>query len=100
MYTEEAFSGIAERLDRTSPTAPEVRAFSRLFFARAERVDVDSQGRIRIPAELAEMVALDGEGVLLGVRDHLELWDCSRWERYQQEKQQHYDQLAEKAFEQ
>jgi len=99
LYTEEAFAGIADRLEQTSPTAPDVRAFSRLFFARAQRVDVDSQGRIRIPVELGEMVSLDGEGMLLGVRDHLELWDRLRWEQYQQEKQQHYDQLAEKAFE-
>ena len=99
LYTEEAFTGIADRLEQTSPTAPDVRAFSRLFFARAQRVDVDSQGRIRIPVELGEMVSLDGEGMLLGVRDHLELWDRLRWEQYQQEKQQHYDQLAEKAFE-
>ena len=76
-----------------------MRAFSRLFYARAQRVEVDNQGRVRVPPELCSLAGLTKEVVLVGVRDHLELWDAAAWHQYLSEKQMQYDLLAEKAFE-
>ena len=98
MYTEEAFSTLAERIAAASPAEQDVRAFSRLLYARAEAVDVDKQGRVRIPTELARLAELKSEAVLVGVRDHLELWDSTRWQAYLSAKQSDYDELAERAF--
>ena len=70
----------------------------RLFYARAQQVEVDRQGRIRVPTELAELTGLGKEAMLLGVQDHLELWAADRWKTYLSEKQQHYDEIAEAAF--
>jgi MraZ protein len=75
-----------------------VRDFGRLFYARAQATELDAQGRVRIPAELAALAGLDKEAVLVGVQDHLELWDRTRWEHYVSQKQSHYDQIAEAAF--
>ena len=98
LYTEEAFARLAEHLAGASPTRKDVRAFTRLFYARAQRVELDSQGRVRIPGELADLARLEKEVVLLGVQDHLELWSAERWEAYLAEKQTHYDEIAEAAF--
>ena len=98
IYTEEAFARLAERLERVSPTRQDVRAYIRLFYAQAQRVELDRQGRIRIPGELAELAKLNKEVVLLGVGDHVELWAAGRWEAYRAEKQTHYDEIAETAF--
>ena len=98
IYSEPALAALAQRLAAASPAQQDVRAFNRLFYARAERVEVDSQGRIRLPAALAELAALGKEAVLLGVHDHLELWDRQRWEAYLAGKESHYDQIAESAF--
>ncbi len=98
LYTEEAFSRLAEQLAASPPTGQDVRAFSRLFYAQAERVELDRQGRIRIPPELVKLAALDKDVVLVGVRDHLELWDKARWEAYLIQQSAQYDQLAERAF--
>ncbi len=98
LYTEEAFSEVAEKLSSSSPTGEDVRAFSRLFYAQAQQVELDGQGRIRIPSELVELVGLGKEAMLLGVRDHIEVWDSERWVAYKEEKQSHYDEIAEKAF--
>lgn len=98
IYTEEGFSALGQQLAQASPTGQDVRAFSRLFYARAKAVQLDSQGRIRVPSDLVLLVSLSKEVVLLGVRDHVELWDKSRWEEYEAGKQGHYDEIAEKAF--
>ncbi|MCP4190280.1 MAG: division/cell wall cluster transcriptional repressor MraZ [Planctomycetaceae bacterium] len=98
LYTEASFSQLAEQLSASPQTGQDVRAFSRLFYSQAQRIELDRQGRLRIPPELVELAALAKEVVLVGVRDHLELWDRQRWQTYVLEKQNNYDRLAENAL--
>lgn len=98
IYTEESLGQLAQRLAAASPAGPDVRAFGRLFYAQAQPAEIDSQGRIRVPPELAELAGLAKEAVLLGVQDHLEIWDRARWDQYLAERQARYDQIAEAAF--
>ena len=98
LFTERVFFELGDRLAKSSPTAQNVRTFSRLFYAQAQQVEMDKQGRLRIPAELAELASLNREIMLVGVRDHLEIWDRERWLDYLQRAQPHYDELAEHAF--
>ncbi len=98
VYTEQSFTQLGDQLGLGSPTAQDIRAFSRLFYAQAQRVEMDRQGRVRIPADLANLSLQGKEIVLLGVRDHLEIWDRTRWDRYLDQKQPFYDEIAESAF--
>jgi len=98
LYTQESFSQMGDQLASTSPNQQDVRDFSRMFYAQAQRVEMDKQGRVRVPADLAGFARLQKEIVLIGVRDHLEIWDNLHWEAYLLEKQRRYDQIAENAF--
>ncbi len=98
VYTEQALAELGRQLASKSPAAEDVRAFSRLFYARAVAVEIDRQGRIRIPPELASLAKLGTEVVLLGVGDHLELWDAAAWDSFVSQAQPRFDQIAEKAF--
>ncbi len=98
LYTEAGFAKLTERLASSPPTQKDVRAFGRLFFASARRVELDKQGRVRLPTELAERAALKKDVILLGVHDHMELWDRERWEAYLAVKSPEYDAIAEAAF--
>lgn len=98
LYTEDAFERLAGRLEQGSPNGRNVRAFSRLFYAQVQRVEIDKQSRVRLSADLARLAGVQKEIVLVGVRDHLEIWDRTRWEEYLSETQPHYDELAENAF--
>lgn len=98
VYTEESFAQLADRLTQVSLARREVRDFARLFYGSAQRVELDRQGRVRLPGELIEQAALGKEVVLVGVRDHVELWASQRWEAYLHEKQSHFDEIAEAAF--
>jgi MraZ protein len=101
LFPQSAFAGLAEQLAARSPSGQEVRAFSRLLYAQSHTVELDSQGRLRLPGELAKLANLDGDVVLLGVGDRVELWNKSRWEAYYlTELQPRYDELAESALSQ
>jgi MraZ protein len=98
LFPQQAFAALAAKLAARSPTGQDVRAFSRLLYAQSQSVELDAQGRIRVPPELARSANLGGEVVLLGVGDHLEIWNKSRWEAYVSDLSPKYDQLAEAAL--
>lgn len=98
LYSGPAFARMADKLATQSPTAHDVRTFGRLLYAQSQSVQLDRQGRFRVPPELARLAELDREVVMLGVGDHVELWNKSRWENYLSREQPRYDQLAESAF--
>lgn len=98
IYTQKGLERVAQRLESASPTAKDTRAFSRLFYAQAEPLELDAQGRVRIPQNLAELAKLGKDVMVMGVQDHLEIWDSGRWAAYFAEKSKSYDELAESAF--
>lgn len=98
IFTPAAFDSLAQRFGEKSAKAG-VRDYMRLFYARAERVDIDAQSRIRLPDRLKAFAELDREVVLLGVNDHVELWDAARWDKYVGELNPQFDAIAEQANE-
>jgi MraZ protein len=59
------------------------RAYARLFFGKAESVELDSQGRLVIPQRLRAEAQIQKEAVVVGVFDRMEVWDRHTHERYQ-----------------
>lgn len=98
IYTQEALTRLAQRLAAGSPSHPQVRDFARLFYGQTHQVELDAQGRVRIPKELADWAQLQTDVILIGVQDHVELWSKQRWEVFLAEKQPHFDQIAQRAF--
>ena len=62
----------------------EGRAYARMFFGKAEAVDLDSQGRLLIPQRLRNEAGIRKEAVVLGVFDRMEVWDKDAHGRYEQ----------------
>jgi MraZ protein len=55
------------------------RNVARVWAAAAFNVVPDGQGRIPIPPQLRDFARLDGEVVINGVINHVELWNAARW---------------------
>jgi MraZ protein len=98
VYTQEALENLAQRLDQAPATDAEARVFRRLYFAQTETIDVDRAGRILVPDRLLLFAGLKHDVVLIGVRDHLELWDAERWQTYLAQNAPRFDSVAESAF--
>ena len=99
LYSTEAFQKLAERLAARSSNRAEVRNYLRLFYARAEKVSLDGQGRIRLPERLVEFAQLKHDLVLLGVHDHVEIWDSQLWDEFLKQHSANFDEMATQAFE-
>jgi MraZ protein len=98
IYTQDGLERLAEKLDQAPAAGPEARVFRRLYFAQTEAVDVDRSGRILVPDRLAQFAGLQHDVILIGVRDHLELWDAGRWQQYLTDNAPRFDAVAEGAF--
>lgn len=55
------------------------RKFIRRFYALAQIVSVDKQGRVLLPEEHCRKLALEGEVVLIGSHSRMEIWNSERW---------------------
>jgi MraZ protein len=98
LYTQAGLERLAEKLDQSPATDAEARVFRRLYFAQTESVELDRTGRILVPERLIRFAGMKHEVVLIGVRDHLELWDAERWQQYLAQNAPRFDAVAEGAF--
>jgi MraZ protein len=53
-----------------------------MSFALAGKVELDRQGRLLLNERLRKRAGLKDQVTLVGVRDHIELWNSENWEQY------------------
>ncbi len=82
MYTESYFERIALAMAPQETAPDEAVAYERISFAFTNRVELDSQGRILLNDRLRKRAGLRDHITLIGVRDHIELWNDQDWEQY------------------
>ena len=82
LYPEKYFERIALAVAPNAPAPDEAVAFERISFAFASRVELDSQGRLLLNERLRKRAGLKDHITLIGVRDHIELWNDEDWEQY------------------
>jgi transcriptional regulator MraZ len=82
IHTRDGWAALADRVAALPITDSAARLFGRQIFAGAQEADIDRQGRVLVPAYLRDEIGLDGEAVIVGVRDHGEIWAPKRWAEY------------------
>lgn len=70
------------------------KALSRLLLSRAADCELDSQGRILLPAPLREGAGLEREAVVIGVLNRFEVWRPERWHGFLAESERLLDDAA------
>ena len=87
---------VTTRLAELDPLSREGRVMQRYFFSGAAEAELDKQGRVMIPAPLAEHAGLGKEVVVAGIRDHLEIWDRAAWREHLKEVEGSAEHVAER----
>jgi len=82
VFPQSEFDRVSDEVHAASLGSPEGRAYSRIFFGSADDVKPDGQGRLTIPLRLRQQAGIEREAVVIGVRDRIEVWDRTTWERY------------------
>ena len=98
LFGPQVFQQRASRLETLAGPPGHVKNYMRLYYSQAEPVEIDGQGRIRIPERLSAFANLKQAVVLLGVHDHVEIWSQESWDRFLADHSSEFDQLAREAF--
>lgn len=80
LYAAESFEQQAALYTSEPGTRRAGRITRHGFFARSFPVELDRQGRILIPAPLREHAGLEGNVVVAGAGEWLEIWSPDRFE--------------------
>ena len=92
LYPEKYFQQIALAGAPRMAAPDEAVAFERLAFALASKVELDRQGRLLLSEKIRKRARLGSALTLVGVRDHIELWNTDNWEKYLSDNFPQYQQ--------
>ncbi|MEJ2753073.1 MAG: hypothetical protein P8169_10440 [Chloroflexota bacterium] len=79
LFPAAEWNKLAEALLGKPITDSEVRALRRRLFSAAELVAADEMGYITLPQALRSFAGINGEIVLSGMYNNIELWSAERW---------------------
>lgn len=94
-YTLEKWQQLETKMSALPLTKKDARAFVRFFYAAATEVEIDKQGRINIANSLIKFAHLDKNCVVVGVSDRIEVWDAERWQAFNDDAEENFDEISE-----
>src|SRR3972149_9004517 len=97
LYPEKYFEQIALAMEPRTTAPDEAVAFERISFALASKIELDGQGRLLLNERLRKRAGLKDKITLVGVRDHIELWNSESWEQYLSDHMAQYQKQMSQA---
>jgi MraZ protein len=95
-YSPEGFQAYLDRRSAgISPFSKKGRALQRFTTANAVYQVPDSQGRITLPGRQLKYARIEREVTILGVEDHIEIWDRAAWTEYEARLEEEADATAD-----
>ena len=82
LFTNEEFERFVKSMSQGEAFDPATRRTRRFFGAGTKEVEIDSAGRILVPANLREYAHLLRDITIAGSMDRIELWDSQRYDAY------------------
>jgi len=83
IYPESEWQKFTASLETLPKISSEVaRRLRRFYFGNSITLESDKQGRVLIPNDLREYAGLTKDITLVGVDDHIEVWDTDAWTAY------------------
>lgn len=82
LFSRENWKKLQEKILSGQATKKNLQEFQRWFFSSARELEIDPQGRVKIPQNLQEHAGLEKDIVMVGVSDRIEIWSRQEWEKY------------------
>ncbi|HOE54145.1 MAG TPA: division/cell wall cluster transcriptional repressor MraZ [Bacilli bacterium] len=96
VYPEEAYHQELSFLEAQNFKNADARAYIRTIYASIEELEVDAAGRITLPVRIQKKYDIGQKVIVIGVGDHLEIWDEERYLSYERDACGNLEDLAAK----
>ena len=95
VYTENRYQKLIEEYNNLPFNKRNNRDYLRIQFASTHVLDVDKLGRVQIPTALLNKFNISREVIVLGIGDHIEIWDQKKYEEYETSVKDEFENIAE-----
>ena len=85
LYKLETFLALEQRVMSLPATDERALYYQQVIVGYADQLRLDSAGRVLINAQLREHAGLSREALLMGMRNHIRLWDETYWKKLSQQ---------------
>ena len=85
LYPEKYYETMVGQVPSDITPDKDLLSRDQLLFGMASRLEWDKQGRVLVPDKTLKRTGLGRDVTLIGVRDHLELWNRTDWEQRREE---------------
>lgn len=97
IYSESEWQNVIAKY-KELPNIKDARNFMRFFLSGAINGEFDKQGRVKLSLPLIKYAKLKKECVIIGVNDHLEVWDKESWDTLLEANVDDFTEIADKLF--
>ncbi|MDD3773835.1 MAG: division/cell wall cluster transcriptional repressor MraZ [Patescibacteria group bacterium] len=82
IYPSDIWQKKASKLASLPISQKDARAYVRLTLSGAMQLDLDKQGRVTLPDYLRRYGKINKKSVVVGLYDHLEVWEENEWDKF------------------
>ena len=94
LYPDLYFRRLVKMVKRSPLSNDEHRKIA-VQFAQARLLKPDAQGRVVLPADRTEQAGLSNDVVLLGIDDHIEIWNRQAWQATLEDRNKERSKLGD-----
>ena len=95
MYPEKAFEKLMNEFNQMPFTKKDARSYLRTQLASTSELEIDKAGRVIVPSNLLEKYSISKSVMVIGMGDHIEVWDSKVYEAYEAEADKNFEDIAE-----
>ena len=95
VYNETEFQKLCEECSNISFNKKNSRDYLRAVLGSAIELNLDKVGRIQLPILVLNKYKINKDVVVLGVRDHFEIWDLKTYQEYERSINDNFEAIAE-----
>ncbi|TDH22992.1 division/cell wall cluster transcriptional repressor MraZ [Segetibacter sp. 3557_3] len=81
LYPQKSWEPLIAKISQLNDFDPKVREFRRQFLGGATEVELDTAGRMLLPATLKEFAGLSKDIILVAALDKIEIWDADKYKK-------------------
>jgi len=95
IYTKEHFDKLISTLEQYSFLNKDARNYIRLTLASVVQLSMDKIGRVLISPQTLAKYKIQKDVMVIGVNDHIEIWDKQTYLDYEKDNLSKFDDIAD-----
>lgn len=95
IYPGDIWQKKAQKLASLPISQKDARSYVRLTLAGAMQLNLDKQGRVTLPDYLRSYCKLRKKSVVVGLYDHLEIWEEADWDKFRDKTEKQSADIVE-----